>query len=83
MIEEIAINNYQWNSRGRLAPKAAGVQEVSEVTALATQVETLNKKIDNLSVQKTAAVMAYDTCGGGHTALDCPIVGDPSRPKSK
>ena len=74
MIEEIVINNYQWNSRGRLTPKAADVQEVSEDTALAAQVETLNKKIDSLSVQKTAAVMAYDTCGGGHTALDCLIV---------
>ena len=59
------------------------MQEVSEVTTLAAQVETLNKKIDSLSVQKTAAVMGNDTCGGGHTALNCPIVGDPSRPKSK
>ena len=55
------------------------MQEVSEVTTLAAQVETLNKKIDSLSVQKTTTVMAYDTCGGGHTAL----VRDPSRPRSK
>lgn len=49
--------------------------KVSEVIAVPAQIEALIKKIDNLSLLKTAAVMACDTCGGGHTSTDCSIVG--------
>lgn len=31
MIEEIAINNYQWNSRWESVTKAARILEISEV----------------------------------------------------
>lgn len=68
------MNYYQWNSGGKLVAMLAGMIEVSEITALATQVEALSRKIDSLSTQKSATVMACDTCGEGHASLDCPIV---------
>lgn len=58
------MNNYQWNSRGRLVPKAACVLEVSEVTVLAAQVKALSKNIDCLSLQKPIIVMTCKTCEG-------------------
>lgn len=66
LIDEIAGNNYQWNSRGKLVIKPARMIEVSEVSALAAEVEVLSRKIDNVSSQKSAIVMACDTCGRGH-----------------
>lgn len=49
--------------------------EVSEVIALATEVEALSKKIDSLSHPKSMIVMACERCGEKHMAIDCPIVG--------
>lgn len=57
MIEGIAMNNYQWNSSGKSVGKLVEMIEVSEVTALTTHVEALSRKIDNLSIQKSATVM--------------------------
>lgn len=66
LIDEIARNNYQWNSRGKLVIKPARMIEVSEVSVLAAEVEVLSRKIDNVSSQKSAIVMTCDTCGRGH-----------------
>lgn len=35
----------------------------------------MSKKIDGLSVPKPVEVMACDSCAGGHTTIECPIVG--------
>ena len=75
MTEEITMNCYQWNPRGKPTPKASGVLEVSKVTALVAQVEALSKKIDSLSLLKLVTIMAYETCEKGHTIIDCLIVG--------
>lgn len=70
LIGEIAINNCWRNSSGKLITKAAKILEVSEVTGLTTQVKGLSKKIDSLSLPKSATIMACDTCGGGQTLTD-------------
>lgn len=64
---------------GKLVTRAVGILEVNEVTGLAAQVEALDKKINGLSLQKSAIIMACDTCVEGHTATDCPIVRDVHR----
>lgn len=59
LIKNIAIRNYQWNSRGKQTSKIAGVLEVSKVTALVAQVEAMSKKIDSLLLLKVVTVMAF------------------------
>lgn len=54
--------------------------KVSEITALAAQVEALSQKIYNLSIQKLARVMACDTCGREHILTNCSIVKATHRP---
>lgn len=43
LIEEIAMNNYQWSSGGKSVTKATKVLDVSEFIVLTTQVEALIK----------------------------------------
>ncbi|KAG8502588.1 hypothetical protein CXB51_000003 [Gossypium anomalum] len=47
-IEEMSLNNYQWQVMRTKPTKTAGVYNVDSVTMLSNQVELLNKKIDGL-----------------------------------
>ncbi|KAK5803030.1 hypothetical protein PVK06_030670 [Gossypium arboreum] len=47
-IEEMSLNNYQWQVMSTKPTKTAGVYNVDSVTTLSNQVELLNKKIDGL-----------------------------------
>ena len=47
-IEEMSLNNYQWQIMRTKPMKAAGVFNLDAVTMLSNQVELLNKKIDGL-----------------------------------
>lgn len=49
LIKDIAMNNCQRNSRIKSVGDLIGIWEISEFTVLATQVEALRRKIDNLS----------------------------------
>lgn len=44
LIEEIIMNNYRWNSKGRSVSKPTGILEVSEDIVLGTQVEALKRR---------------------------------------
>lgn len=37
--------------------------------------EALSKKIDSLALPKLVAIMACETCGGGHMVINWPIIG--------
>ncbi|KAK8935660.1 hypothetical protein KSP39_PZI013348 [Platanthera zijinensis] len=50
LIEEMAMNSYQWTTVRPKPTKPAGMYEVDAVTALAIQVEKLHQKMDNLSL---------------------------------
>ena len=52
LFKEMAMNSYQWYSSKVKPNKTAYVYDVDTVTALAVQVENLNKKIDGLMVTK-------------------------------
>jgi len=71
LIEEMAMNSYQWNTRDR--NKVAGIHEVDAVTSLAAQVESLSKKLDVMASARVAAITMCNGCGGGHASSDCPI----------
>ncbi|KAK5776623.1 hypothetical protein PVK06_044583 [Gossypium arboreum] len=65
-IEEISLNNYQWQVMRTKPTKTAGVYNVDSVTMLSNQVELLNKKIDGLlGSTQVHPVMRCDSSGGG------------------
>ncbi|KAG8476549.1 hypothetical protein CXB51_033524 [Gossypium anomalum] len=65
-IEDMSLNNYQWQVMRTKPTKIAGVYNIDSVTMLSNQVELLNKKIDGLfgSTQVHPA-MRCDSSGGG------------------
>ncbi|KAG8486099.1 hypothetical protein CXB51_019413 [Gossypium anomalum] len=65
-IEEISLNNYQWQIIRTKPTKIAGVYNVDSDTMLSNQVELLNKKIDGLlGSTQVHLVMRCDSSGGG------------------
>src|SRR5262249_30939398 len=69
LIDEMATNSYQWQVDRAATKKQAGVHNVDAITALAAQIELLNKKIDGMSVGN---VMMCELCGvNGHKSIDC------------
>ncbi|KAA3472708.1 Integrase, catalytic core [Gossypium australe] len=64
-IEEMSLNNYQWQVTRTMPAKAAGVFNVDAVTALANQVELLHKKFDSFCGSSQAhPVMQCDASEG-------------------
>ncbi|KAG8493104.1 hypothetical protein CXB51_010649 [Gossypium anomalum] len=65
-IEEMSLNNYQWQVKRTKPTKIAGVYNVDSVIMLSNQVELLNKKINSLpgSTQIHLA-MRCDSSEGG------------------
>ncbi|KAG8481373.1 hypothetical protein CXB51_026129 [Gossypium anomalum] len=68
-IEEMSLNNYQWQVMRTKPTKTASVYNIDSVTMLSNQVEHLNKKIDGLlGSTQVHPVMRCDSSGGGvHT----------------
>ncbi|KAG8488716.1 hypothetical protein CXB51_016697 [Gossypium anomalum] len=68
-INEMSLNNYQWQVMRTKPTKAAGIYNVDSVSMLSNQVELLNKKIDGLlGSTQVHPVMRCDSSGGGvHT----------------
>ena len=72
LIEEMAMNNYQWHTVRSKPTKPAGVYDVDAVTGLAIQLDALSKKIEGLSmVQQPAQVACCEICGGRHISREC------------
>ncbi|KAG8488363.1 hypothetical protein CXB51_016383 [Gossypium anomalum] len=66
-IEEMSLNNYQWQVMRTKPTKAAGVFNLDAVTMLSNQVELLNKKIDGLyGSTQVHPVMRCDSNRGVH-----------------
>ncbi|KAG8488548.1 hypothetical protein CXB51_016295 [Gossypium anomalum] len=72
-IEEMPLNNYQWQVMRTKPTKAAGVFNLDAVTILSNQVELLNKKIDSLyGSTQVHLVMRCESNGGGVHNTDYP-----------
>ncbi|KAK5793055.1 hypothetical protein PVK06_034191 [Gossypium arboreum] len=64
-IEEMSLNNYQWQVMRTKPTKTADVYNVDSVTMLSNQVKLLNKKIDGLlGSTQVHPVMKCETNGG-------------------
>ncbi|KAK5812877.1 hypothetical protein PVK06_028321 [Gossypium arboreum] len=68
-IEEMSLNNYQWQVMRTKPTKIVDVYNVELVTMLSNQVELSNKKIDGLlGSTQVHLIMRCDVSGGGvHT----------------
>ncbi|KAG8475171.1 hypothetical protein CXB51_031769 [Gossypium anomalum] len=65
-IEEMSLNNYQWQVMRTKPTKTTGVYNVDSVIMLSNQVNLLNKKIDGLlGSTQVHPVMRCDSNGGG------------------
>ena len=73
LIEEMAMNNYQWHSSRNRPVKQAGVHQIDAMTSLAAQVEALSRKIDRMQMPVHAAQVSCELCGGAHLSHDCQV----------
>lgn len=68
LIEEMAANSREWASERQSTKKTAGIYTIDVFTALAVQMEALNKNLRGLQLQKsTVATAICDSFGGGHS----------------
>ncbi|KAG8478704.1 hypothetical protein CXB51_028539 [Gossypium anomalum] len=82
-IEEMLLNNYQWQVMRTKPTKTADVYNIDVVNMLSNHVKLLNKKIDGLlGSTQVHQVMRCDSSGGGvHTDYQ-PSILQPMRHKS-
>ena len=45
LLEEMAMNNYQWPNERRIQKKTVGVHKIDAITALTTQVHSLTQQL--------------------------------------
>ncbi|KAG8474500.1 hypothetical protein CXB51_031170 [Gossypium anomalum] len=64
-IEEMSLNNYEWQVMRTKPTKIARVYNVDSITILSNQVELLNKKINGLIGSTHHPVMQCEASGGG------------------
>ncbi|CAL1406907.1 unnamed protein product [Linum trigynum] len=83
LIEDMAMNSYEWYSpRNKCRPpptRSAELHQVDPVTALAAQVENLNKKFDQLTV--SGKVFKCEWCAGDHNTTECKFISSTSTTK--
>ena len=77
LLEEMAMNNFQWPTERGLVRKPLGVHEIDGYTSLKAQVDNLSQQLKALKTQQVAAVCAL--CEGPHPAEECQI-GNPFQP---
>ncbi|KAA3460475.1 Retrotransposon gag protein [Gossypium australe] len=62
-IEEMSLNNYQWQVTRTKPTKSVRVFNIDALTMLSTQMETMNKNIDSLCSSQAHPVMQCDAGG--------------------
>lgn len=80
LIEDMANNECHWSTRQN-APRAAGIYEMNDNTALVAKVEALTQRFDQFMLGSRLnykAIMSCDTCGARHATTECPIFVSPS-----
>ncbi|XP_073054601.1 uncharacterized protein [Primulina eburnea] len=74
LLEEMATNSYQWQAEKNIPRIIAGVHQVHNFTAIAAQLEELNRKIDCMStLAMSVQTISCELCGGGHLRTACQI----------
>ncbi|XP_062078458.1 uncharacterized protein LOC133782950 [Humulus lupulus] len=75
LLEEMAMNNYQWPSERETTKKVAGVHELDAISMFSAQVATLTKQLQQNNIHAQAPVMQMkikcELCGGPHLFEQC------------
>ncbi|XP_062093371.1 uncharacterized protein LOC133799363 [Humulus lupulus] len=75
LLEEMAMNNYQWPSERETIKKVAGVHELDAISMLSAQVATLTKQLQQNNIHAQAPMMQMqiicELCGGPHLFEQC------------
>ncbi|KAG8502922.1 hypothetical protein CXB51_000766 [Gossypium anomalum] len=75
-IEEMSLNNYQWQVMRKKPTKVAGVLNVDSVVMLSNHVELLNRKIDGfLGSSQVHPIMQCEASGGVSSNSEYPPYG--------
>ena len=62
ILEEIAINTYQWPSKCNIPKKTLGVHELDVLTNLSSQMDTLFKQMSSLTTQANMIRTLVEMC---------------------
>lgn len=76
LLEEMAMNNYQWPSERILPKKAMGLHEIEAITTLAAQVHTLTQQLKANQLMANAIHLTppvCDFCHGTHPSEECQV----------
>ncbi|XP_039146852.1 uncharacterized protein LOC120284115 [Dioscorea cayenensis subsp. rotundata] len=80
LIEDMALNHYQWTSERNTTPKPAGRHKVETLNLISAKVDALTQKFDKLNANvPSAANITCEICGStGHLATNCHLIAPPS-----
>ena len=74
MIEEIALNNFQWSTERGQPKRVGGKLEVDAVTLLSTKIDAMTQRLDQMNVNavNSNASFPYQIYGSvEHVTLNC------------
>ncbi|XP_062112727.1 uncharacterized protein LOC133823889 [Humulus lupulus] len=77
LLDDMAMNNHQWSDeRATINRKRAGVHELDAIIALTTQVASLTKQLQQITVSAKAIQMhaGCEICGGPYPFDQCTLV---------
>ena len=80
LIEDMALNHYQWSGERNTQPKVGGRHEVDALNLIAAKVDALTQRFDKFGVNAaSAANITCEICGcTGHSATSCQLIASPS-----
>ncbi|XP_052185227.1 uncharacterized protein LOC127796862 [Diospyros lotus] len=68
----MAANNYQWPSERTMPNRSSGIHEIEAFTALNANVDSIYKRLDQLSINAVDSVMQVcELCAGQHVTSEC------------
>jgi len=77
LIEEVALNNFQWSTEQAQPRLVGGKLEVDTITFLSTKVDAMTKRLDqmNVNVVTSSVPSPYEICGSiEYISLHCQVV---------
>ena len=82
ILENIALNNFQWPIERAVSKKVARVHDLNAVTNLAAQISSLSKQLQATQLQNSqvaghmvqASPLSCDSCHGPHLTTKCQMM---------
>ena len=71
LLDDMTLNAFSWNT-DRIARKPTGIHSISTQTALAAQVEALQRQLNQMNAPQQQ-LLSCEFCGGDHDRVDCPM----------